>query len=748
MPRRRAAGHVLAVVLLLLSDSAASFAARPGVLSAGSPLPASVSARSDDGTPPAPPAPPAPQVAAPSLRTRLETAQTRPGLHTATVEWDAGGFRSIDVRVSRNGGPPQLFAAGPRGTAQADWIELSSSYVFQLYDRDTHEIIASAPIGGGGTPESLAAASMIFGVLAGLGWLLVTLLRHAWPHGPAWRTVFLATGVIWLATAFLIHPTGEFPLNDDWAYAWSVRELLRGTGLRWSDWGAVNLLPQILWGALFSAPAGFSFFSLRLSIAVAGLIAIYAGVWYVRQAGASPAWGVLAGLTLAFNPIFLALSYSFNSDVPSLMLFAAALYAVSRGLAGSDRWFAAGVALSVVALLERQTNLVLFPASAAAYVVARGVRTRPVLVAVLVIVCGAAVQFAYATWLQGTGRAPLLYGLQMRELLETLRRPPLAVARLYATNAAVFGVYLGLFLLPILLIVYGRFWSLVRPAVRVRSLIAISGVIGTGFVWLGDRRMPLAGNILERAGIGGGGPSAVAGYSDVLGIQGNAAVHDVWTVLTVLGLAGVAILAGAVIRNLRVAAHDPAWRSQFVFAMAVLILLIAGVGGVPPDMWFDRYLLAFLPVGAALAIGPDAAMTAVPRWAVVASVAALLLFGVFSVTATHDLIAAGRARWDLYDDMLRADAATPADIGEWGVNGWYLGQRIEDCNPNFRRGVSRVAGWTDFVCLDELDQRRFMAASVPLGGRVIRAGGPYARWLPPTWQRVYIIERPARVSSE
>ncbi len=33
--------------------------------------------------------------------------------------------------------------------------------------------------------------------------------------------------------AALIDPVGEFPLNEDWAYAWSVRALLRVAFRRW-----------------------------------------------------------------------------------------------------------------------------------------------------------------------------------------------------------------------------------------------------------------------------------------------------------------------------------------------------------------------------------------------------------------------------------------------------------------------------------------------------------------------------------
>ena len=81
---------------------------------------------------------------------------------------------------------------------------------------------------------------------------------------------------LWLAVIVVVDPRGEFPLNDDWAYAWSVKTLLQEGRFQLSDWGAVNLLPQTLWGWLFSVPGGFSFTALRVSTLIASLITLFA----------------------------------------------------------------------------------------------------------------------------------------------------------------------------------------------------------------------------------------------------------------------------------------------------------------------------------------------------------------------------------------------------------------------------------------------------------------------------------------
>ena len=70
---------------------------------------------------------------------------------------------------------------------------------------------------------------------------------------------------IWAIAVVLVNPIGDFPLNDDWAYAQSVKSLLETGNFQLPGWAVANLLPQALWGALFCLPFGFSFTALRKS---------------------------------------------------------------------------------------------------------------------------------------------------------------------------------------------------------------------------------------------------------------------------------------------------------------------------------------------------------------------------------------------------------------------------------------------------------------------------------------------------
>jgi hypothetical protein len=72
----------------------------------------------------------------------------------------------------------------------------------------------------------------------------------------------LVVAGLWLAVIVVVDPRGEFPLNDDWAHAWSVMTLLQEGRLQLSDWRAVNLLSAYMQcyankGAVYQALLSF-----------------------------------------------------------------------------------------------------------------------------------------------------------------------------------------------------------------------------------------------------------------------------------------------------------------------------------------------------------------------------------------------------------------------------------------------------------------------------------------------------------
>ena len=62
----------------------------------------------------------------------------------------------------------------------------------------------------------------------------------------------------WLAVAPLVGLSGEFPLSDDWAYAYSTEHWLETGELRRNRWTFAPIVTNVAIGAVFSKLFGFS----------------------------------------------------------------------------------------------------------------------------------------------------------------------------------------------------------------------------------------------------------------------------------------------------------------------------------------------------------------------------------------------------------------------------------------------------------------------------------------------------------
>lgn len=118
--------------------------------------------------------------------------------------------------------------------------------------------------------------------------------------------------VIWLLLSAAVHPLGDFLLNDDWSFGRPVAELVEEGRFELTGWMSMTFVVQLLWGALFCLPAGFSFTALRLSSLSAGLIGVLATYLVVREAEVrrrplAKAWEALGpacavgGILVAYN---------------------------------------------------------------------------------------------------------------------------------------------------------------------------------------------------------------------------------------------------------------------------------------------------------------------------------------------------------------------------------------------------------------------------------------------------------------
>ncbi len=343
--------------------------------------------------------------------------------------------------------------------------------------------------------------------------------------------------IIWLGMVFLVNPMGDFPLNDDWAYGWSVKTLLEKGEFQLSDWTAVNLMSQVFWGALFCLPLGFSFTALRLSTLTLGFIGVIATYGTLREVKASPGVALAGALTVTLNPLYFCLSNSFMTDVPSFTFTTVAFYFLIRALTRhSVGSLVAGVTMTLVSILNRQIGVIVIPAFAVAYVMKDGFRRRSMLAALLIGLPGLALYLIYPRWLDVTGRTPYLYDLQTTKMLSSLSASVPDIVATYAQNLFVMSTYLGLFLLPFLLLARSEL-LLPRNIARPKTVAALLLVVAAGLWAAKYECMPSVGNILNVAGLG---PSAISGPKGV--DLDPLTLRRIWQVVTVAGVVGAALL--------------------------------------------------------------------------------------------------------------------------------------------------------------------------------------------------------------
>lgn len=544
--------------------------------------------------------------------------------------------------------------------------------------------------------------------------------------------------IVWAIAICLVNPVGDFPLNDDWAYGRSVKWLVEEGKLQYVGWTATNLLSQILWGALFCLPFGFSFTALRLSTLVLGIIGVIATYSLLRAVGANPKLALFGSVVVALNPIYLALSNSFMNDVQFFAVAILSVYFLYQSLnQSSNRLLIIGVIFTLIAILSRQSGLAIPLAFGFAFLFRYGLSIANLLLGFLPTGLGAATQIGYQTWLEQTMRSPENYGKQIDTLIEELSKGVYHATYNFAQITLVSLLYLGLFLLPALLILFAQKLSQFSKPTRYTLFASITAVcvfilnILRIRLLLKDRLMPLGPNIIMDFGIG------------PIGLVNNTlpqAPKWVWIGITVFSVVGAALLLHLLLwtvltivlpcRSQSSAAIEK-WKLVFFSAIGLIYFLPMSVLGFSPHGFYDRYLIFLLPLALALAVCaaqvplPTLALT--NRWVSMASLL-IVLYGVFAIGATHDYLNMNRSRWQALNYLTEQQGITPNQIdGGMEFNGWHL------YSPDYEYQKGKSWYW--------IDDDEYAIAAIPIDGYTEQKRYSYQRWLPWRTDPILVLHR-------
>lgn len=531
------------------------------------------------------------------------------------------------------------------------------------------------------------------------------------------RRAILAVGAGAVVVAAAIGVRGDFPLSDDWSYAFAVRELWRTGSLRLLPWTGASLVLQAWYGAALCALAGFSFTWLRAStvvLATGGAVGFHL---LLRHAGVRGGALALGTVLFALNPLYVNLAFTFMTDVPFAVAAVWAGYAYVRGLGErrTDLLLWGGLA-AAGAILIRQHGIFVAAAAALAALLAAdrapAARLRDGAAAALL---PALVFVAFHVWLFAVQGAPAGYANKLGEA-ERLSLAGLA-------NCAFRGLaYLGLFLCPLA--------PGLAPALAARhgrllgAWCALLAALAFGLYVRDGALMFYLTNVLHDFGVG----ALTLRDTLFLGLPPPVRFGRALTVpLTIVAAGTAGLLAAVWTAGLaRVRTPVPA------FLLLATGLLFAGTL-LHTRYYFDRYLVAVLPfaLAATLALWPVARTR--PLGAVLAACLAW-----YAVAGTHDYLAWNRARFAGLDAL--AAAGVPASAIDGGVefNAWHLAPTLDrwpsDDEVRVGQPATRRSWW--WVVDD-----RYVVSFRPLTGYAVRQEVTFARWLVPGTGHVLILER-------
>jgi hypothetical protein len=533
----------------------------------------------------------------------------------------------------------------------------------------------------------------------------------------------ISLAVIWGLTEILIHPAGNFPLNDDWSYSLSLQEWFGNHHYHLQGWTSMPLLSQLTWGLLFCKIFGFSFTVLRYSTLVLGLAGGIGAYFLSREFSGNRGACFLAALILLLNPIYLNLSNTFMTDVPFTSFLIFALLFFVKGLRHDKAvYILQGIFFVLVATLVRQLGLLAAGAFAVTLVLKDHFSRKSLVLAVISVGLPAGIYLLYNHWLKTDHDYPVKYDEGLHRMRHNIfgkgHSTPLYLFR----QALNLFIYSGSFIFPF---IFRMDWKAIwdrRRSMAFIAALAVMAVMGI-YCLIYRNDLSLMGNIIHPYGLG-----AIDLRDGNILHTGNLTPLPavLWQLICIAGVVGSGMLVWTITQCFRDLRSRPAL--LFLLGFAILYSFIMMVGGT-----YDRYLIPLIPILVILLMTGLGKQRAFGRWAALAS---LLVIAWLSIAGTANYFSWNRARWDALHYLTDEKEVSPAAIdGGFAFNGYYNYNDADITGLKDHPGPGSKSWWW-------VQDDAYMISFGPLEGYAVLKIYPCGSTLfPSSIKSVYLLKR-------
>jgi hypothetical protein len=529
-----------------------------------------------------------------------------------------------------------------------------------------------------------------------------------------------------MSMVLLVNPAGEFPLNDDWSYARAVQLLVQHGRLELTGFTSMTLIAQVFWGALFCLPFGFSFTALRVSTITLGILGLVVTYRLSKEMKVDSAFALLAVILLAMNPLYFLLSLTFMTDVPFFTFSMLGVLFLLRALRSDSHLdLLAGYTFAVIAILIRQLAIVIPVSFLIAYLAKNGIGLRAFRNALVPSAASGVLLLIFPRVLHRTIGLPVLYNRSFEPITEAASTGLLEIPLVFADRLLVEIIYLGLFMLPLLIALRIDIQQGSAPQSRRVWIFAgsmlFSSILGL-FIWQG-RLMPLIGGVLFDIGLG---PVLLRDTYLLRLPHWPTLPKELWLLVTAVAVLGSVLL----VYQLSVAAartmtsKAEAASIIFVLSAAVLYSVLIAIAG-----FLDRYLIWLLPLLMGVILAPRNPVRLRARVLPLSiAVALIFIYGLFALGSTHDYLAWNRARWQALGDLMGKNRISYRNIdGGFEFNGWYA------YDAKYRERSPKSWWW--------VDGDDYVISFGPISGYVEMRRYPFQRWIPFGQGNIFVLKR-------